>query len=160
MEKKLNPAEVKNRLTRISDALFGEPTEIDEIEAQELLAAAGIDASELDGRTYLRLHARAQSYWVNQQSLPPLLKQALEDLRPPSAPARNEKELARQAKSFLESLVETSRLVGSLVKYQQPTFATSFRNKGEITESDKDLIETAKSELEKKLRTMRGQDET
>ena len=86
MEKKLNPREAKNRFTKLSEALFGEPSEIDDAEAEELLAAAGVDASELDTRMYSRLNKTAQNYWMKQQSVPPLLKQALEELRPASAP--------------------------------------------------------------------------
>ncbi|HWZ42996.1 MAG TPA: hypothetical protein VNW97_05945 [Candidatus Saccharimonadales bacterium] len=154
MQKKLNPREVRNKLIRLSEALFGEPAEVDEGEAEELLAAAGIDASELDARMYSRLNTTAQRYWTKQQSVPPLLKQALEELRPASAPARNEKELAIQAKSLIERLVETAKLVPALAKYQTPRFATLYRNKGQITESDKDLIDKAKSEIEDKLRKM------
>jgi len=154
MHKKLNPRETRNKFTRFSEALFGEPCEIDEAEAIELLAAAGVDSSELDASLYSRLASVAQGYWVNQKSVPPLLKQALSELRPASAPARNDKELATQAKSFVESLVETVKMIPALSRYQAPTFSTSYRNKGQITEADKCLIDKAKSELEEKLRKM------
>jgi len=161
MQNKLSPREAKNRLTKLSETLFGEPPEIDDAEAEELLAAAGIDASELDTRMYSRLNATAQNYWAKQQSVPSLLKQALEELRPPSAPARNDKELAIQAKSFVERMVETAKLIPALAKYQAPRFATRYRNKGQITKADKSLIDKAQSELEEKLRKMgKEEDET
>ncbi len=160
MQKKLNPREVRNRLTKYSDALFGEPSEIDAAEAEELLAAAGIDSSELDARMYSRLYKRAQTYWVKQESIPTLLKQALDELRPPDAPARNEKELATQAKSFVERVLETAKLIQALAQYQAPQFSTSYRNKSEITDSDKNLIDDTKAELEERLRKMGDQDDS
>jgi hypothetical protein len=159
MQKKLNRREVRNRISKFSEALFGEPSEIDAAEAEELLAAAGIDSSALDARMYARLYKTAQNYWVKQQSIPPLLKQALEELRPADAPARNEEELSRQAKSLVERVLETAKLIPALAKYQVPRFATSYRNKGQITESDKNLIDETKAELEERLRKMGDKDD-
>ena len=40
MEQKPNSREVKNRITKLSNRLFGNPEEVDATEADELLAAA------------------------------------------------------------------------------------------------------------------------
>ena len=154
MEKKPNSREVKNRITKLSDRLFGDPEEVDATEADELLAAAGLDTSELENRMYSRLHQEAQKYWMKQEALPPLLKKALADLRPATAPARNESELAQQAKSSVERLCEAAKLLPALLQGQTPTFATAYRRKGELTDTDKELIEQTKIDLQKKLRKM------
>lgn len=152
MEKKPNSREVKNRITKLSDRLFGDPAEVDATEADELLTAAGVDGSELENRMYSRLHHEAQKYWMKQEALPPLLKKALASLRPANAPARNESELAQQAKSSVERLIEVARLLPTLLQDQTPSFATAYRRKGELTDSDEDLIEKAKIDLQQKLR--------
>jgi hypothetical protein len=152
MKKERNSREARNKITKLSERLFGDPTEIDADEATELLAAAGLNTSELEDRMYSRLYNEAQKYWMNQEPLPPLLKKALADLRPTTAPARNENELAQQAKSSIERLVETAKLLPALLQHQAPTFATAYRRKGNLTDSDKELIEEAKSDLQRKLR--------
>jgi hypothetical protein len=154
MEKKPNSREVKNRIAKVSDRLFGDPEEVDATEADELLAAAGLDSSELENRMYSRLHSEAQKHWMKQEALPHLLKKALADLRPTTAPARNEFELTQQAKSSVERLIEVAKLLPTLLQSQTPTFATAYRRKGELTDTDKDLIERAKIDLQKKLRRM------
>lgn len=159
MEKKPNLREVRNRITKVSDRLFGDPAEVDVTEAEELLAAAGLDTSEFENRMYSRLYSEAQKHWMKQENLPPLLKKALADLRPPAAPARNESEFALQARSSVERLLEVARLLPTLLQDQPPSFATAYRRKGELADADKDLIEKAKADLQRKLRGMGGKNE-
>jgi hypothetical protein len=160
MEKKPNSREMRNNITRLSDSLFGDPSEMDAAEADELLAAAGVDASELENRMYSRLYSEAQKHWMKQENLPPLLKMALEDLRPTPAPPRNESELTRQAKSSVERLIEVAKLLPSLLQDQTPSFATAYRHKGELADADKGLIEKAKVDLQRKLRRMGDKNDT
>ncbi len=104
--KRRTPEETRNRINRLSEALFGVPDEVGEEEAEQALREAGLDTEALQERMYQRLYAEAQQYWMAQKDLPPLLKKALDDLRPLSAPPRNEAELARQAKTSVERIVE------------------------------------------------------
>src|SRR5271167_2858615 len=136
--KQRSPEEIRSRINRLSEGLLGGPSDIDEHEAEQLLAAAGIDPDTLQDRLYSRLYAEAQQYWIAKKDLPPLLKQSLEELRPASAPPRNEVELARQAKSGVERIVEKAKLVGSALIPDGPlTFAESYRNKQGLTSADR-----------------------
>ena len=104
--KRRTPEEARNRMNSLSDALIGAPDEIGEDEAEQALCEAGLDTEALQERVYQRLYAEAQQYWMAHKDLPPLLKKALDDLRPLSAPPRTEAELARQAKTSVERIVE------------------------------------------------------
>lgn len=60
--------ETRNRINKISEALFGGPEEMDAGEAREILAAAGFDADDLDAKLYARLVKEAQHYWGGRQT--------------------------------------------------------------------------------------------
>lgn len=158
--KKRSPEEARNRINRLSEALFGEPEEIDEKEAGQALNEAGFDIDVLNDRVYKRLYAEAQQYWKAQKDLPPLLKSALEQLRPLSAPPRNESELARQAKAGVERVVEKAKLLASALVPDTPlTFAESFRNKKEpLTDADRKSLDTVQEQLKEKIERLKGHD--
>ena len=118
--KRRTPEEARNRINRLSDALIGAPDEIGEDEAEQALCEAGLDTEALQERVYQRLYAEAQQYWMAQKDLPPLLKKALDDLRPLSAPPRTEAELARQAKTSVERIVEKAKLLASALVPEAP----------------------------------------
>src|SRR5438309_11478762 len=109
--KNRTPEESRKRINRLSEALFGTPDEIGEEEVEQLLSGAGLDPETINERVYKRLYAEAQQFWMAKKELPPLLKKALEDLRPLSAPPRNESELSRQVKAGVERIVEQATLL-------------------------------------------------
>ena len=109
--KRRTPEETRNRINRLSEALFGVPDEVGEEEAEQALCEAGLDTEALQERMYQRLYAEAQQYWMAQKDLPPLLKKALDDLRPLSAPPRTEAELTRQAKASVERIVAKAKIL-------------------------------------------------
>lgn len=158
--KRRSPEEARNRINRLSEALFGEPEEIDDKEAGQALTDAGFDTDALNDRVYKRLYAEAQQYWKEQKDLPPLLKSALEQLRPLSAPARNESELARQAKAGVERIVEKAKLLASSLVPDTPlTFAESFRNRKQpLTDVDRKSLDTVQEQLKKKIERLKGHD--
>jgi hypothetical protein len=142
--------EARNRVNKLSDAVFGDFSEVAGDEIPGLLDAAGVNTDEFEDRLYRRLYERAQKYWLAQQALPPLLKKALDDLRPATAPARNEKELAKQAKSVVERAVEQARLLSQLIGGQELSFSSSYRNKSEISTKDKSILDQVQRELREK----------
>ena len=85
MNKKPSIEERLSRLNKLSEVLFGGAEEIDHDEARDLLRTAGIDADRIADAVYARLYKRAQEYSMVQKPLPPLLKKAIEDLRPSTA---------------------------------------------------------------------------
>ncbi len=158
--KRRTPEETRNRINRLSEALFGSPEEIGEEEAEQALREVGLDTEALQERVYQRLYAEAQQYWKAQKDLPPLLKKALDDLRPLSAPPRNEAELARQAKTGVERIVEKAKLLASALVPEAPlTFAESYRNKQGLTEADRKSLDAVQEQLKKKIERLKGKDD-
>ncbi len=158
--KNRSPEESRNRLNRLSEALFGTPDEIGDDEADQLLSEAGVDSEALNERVYKRLYAEAQKFWMAKKELPPLLKKALEDLRPLSAPARNESDLARQAKAGVERIVEKAKLLASALVPDAPLeFSESYRNKQGLTEKDRNSLDQVQQQLKRKIERLKHKDD-
>jgi hypothetical protein len=158
--KNRTPEESRNRINRLSEALFGTPDEIGEEEAEQLLSEAGLDPEAVNERVYKRLYAEAQQFWMAKKELPPLLKKALEDLRPLSAPPRNESELARQARAGVERIVEKAKLVASALVPDAPLeFAESYRNKQGLTEKDRKSLNAVQEQLKRKIERLKRKDD-
>jgi hypothetical protein len=154
------PEEARNRINRLSEALLGTPDEISEEEAEQLLSEAGFDTEGLNERIYKHLYAEAQQYWMAKKDLPPLLKRALEDLRPLSSPPRNEAELARQARAGVSRVIEKAKLLASALAPDAPlTFAESYRNKQGLTGADRKSLDTVREQLRKKIERLKGKDD-
>lgn len=154
--KNRTPEESRNRIRRLSEALFGAPDEIGDEEAEQLLSEAGLESEAVSELVYKRLYSQAQEFWMAKKELPPLLKKALEDLRPPSAPPRNESELARQAKASVERIVEKAKFVASALVPDAPLeFAESYRNKQGLTEKDRKSLNAVQEQLKKKIERLK-----
>ena len=88
------------------------------------------------------------------------MKKALDDLRPLSAPPRNEAELVRQAKTGVERIVEMAKLLASALVPEAPlTFAESYRNKQGLTEADRKSLDAVQEQLKKKIERLKGKDD-
>jgi hypothetical protein len=156
--KNRTPEENRNRINRLSEALFGTPEEIGEDEAVELLNEAGLDSESLADRVYEHLYAEAQKFWMAKKDLPPLLKKALQDLRPLSAPPRNESELAHQAKARVERIVEKAKLLASALVPDEPLeFAEAYRSKQGLTETDRKSLDAVQERLKEKIARLKGE---
>jgi hypothetical protein len=137
MNKKLNRQEVRNRINKLSEALLGQPEDISLEDAEELLRLAEFDIDSVSANLYRRLHKEAQQYWMASKSLPPLLKQALDNLRPLTEPPRNEQELGKQARARVERIVEASKIFPVPSHTQGARFQVSaFRNKKDASKKD------------------------
>jgi hypothetical protein len=158
--KNRTPEENRNRINRLSEALFGAPDEIGEEEAERLLTEAGFDPEAVNDRLYKRLYSQAQQFWMAKKDLPPLLKKALEDLRPFSAPPRNESELGHQAKASIERIVEKAKLLASALVPDVPlVFTESYRNKQGLTEKDRKSLDAVQEKLKSKIERLKGEDD-
>jgi len=85
------------RLNSLSDRLFGDGSDLEPGEAEELLKASGIDPDRLNGNLYQRMLERSRKYSDVGQPLPPLMRQALDDLNPASEKGELEGALVRDA---------------------------------------------------------------
>jgi hypothetical protein len=158
--KRRTKEEARNRINRLSEALIGAPDEITKEEAEQALREGGLNLQTLQQNVYRRLYAEAQQYWIAQKDLPILLKKALEDLRPLSAPPRTDAELARQAKTSVEGIVQKAKLLASALVPEAPlTFAESYRNKQGLTESDRKSIDAVQEQLKRRIERLKGKDD-
>jgi hypothetical protein len=157
MNKKPSIEDRRSRLNKLSEAVFGGPEEITSEEARELLRSAGIDADAMANAVYARLYKQAQEYWMAQKPLPPLLKKAIEDLRPATAPPRSEKEMATQAKARIERVVERSRHPYAWMQSATPEFRPSaYRVKKKLSKKDESALDEIAKRLNDKLKGPQG----
>jgi hypothetical protein len=157
MSKAEDNEERRNRMSKLSDSLFGDAEEIDRGEAEELLRTAGLDPETIASEVYARLYRQAQEYWIANKPLPPLLKNAIDELRPLTAPPRNEKELGSQARTRMERKVEEARSFPVWTQSTTPEFRPSaYRNKSELSEKDKTVLDEITKRLNNKLKGPRG----
>jgi hypothetical protein len=138
-----------NRLALLSDRILGDPKEIDAVEAEELLRAANIDPHELKARFHRRFDNLAKEYAAKGQRVPPLLKQALADLRPGVAHSRSERKLLREAQTAVRLLLtQAKELPQLLAKIPNLTLAAAYRSKKELSERDQNLLDEVARQIE------------
>jgi hypothetical protein len=149
-------AERMDRLTCLSDNLFGDAAEVDTLEAESLLRAGGIDPDALKSRLYQRLHRQAQKHKRGGKPLSQRFAAALNDLRP-LTPLQNETEIVRQAKTVVKRVIERAKLLSKLLEGQDaPTFTMAYRNKKELSDQDKRLLDSVVEDQRKRVEKFRG----
>jgi hypothetical protein len=143
------------RIALLSDRVLGPPNEIDAAEAEDLLRALNIDPRKLKAEFHRRFDALAKQYADRGQRVPPLLKQALGDFRPGVSDSRPERELLREAQAAIRQVLRQARRLPQLLpQLSNLTLAASYRNKKELSEHDRELLDEVAEELRN-----RGKDE-
>jgi hypothetical protein len=110
---------------------------------------------------YDRLCVEAQAYRLRQENVPPLLKKALESLRPNTAPPRTQLELDRRANSTVSQILDAvkARFISSPNTLSGLTLSPSFRNKkSEKSTSDQQIIDRLERELLSDLKNEENED--
>jgi hypothetical protein len=152
MNKKPQKREARNRIGKISEALLGQAEEINLEEALELLKLAEFDIDSVSANLYRRLYKEAQQYWIAGKTLPPLLKEALDNLRPLTEPPRNDVELGRQARARVERIVEEARTFPMLSQTPSQFQVSAYRQKKDLTKKDRSLLDDSAEELKEDVR--------
>jgi hypothetical protein len=143
-------------LVLLSDRILGDPKEIDAVEAEDLLRAANIDPRELKARFHRRFDKLAKEYAAKGQRVPPLLKQALADLRPGVSHSRTERELLREAQTAVRHLLKQAKQLPQLLaKTPNLALTAAYRNKKELSEHDKKLLDDVARNLESRKKTVK-----
>jgi len=141
------------RLALLSDRILGDPKEIDAAEAEELLHAANTDPQELKARFHRRFDNLAKEYAAKGQRVPPLLKQALADLRPGASHSRAERELLREAQTAVRHVLKQAKQLPQLLaKIPNLTLAAAYRSKKELSERDRRLLDEVARQLENRAK--------
>jgi hypothetical protein len=135
-----------NNLILESKTLFGD---IEEMERDELLAVlddSGTSANGVRHAMFLSLEALVKDFRLRGESPPQRYTDALNQLRPPSQISHSASALVQQAKKLVAQLLSGPR-TGSLPKLQ-----VSFHHKGELTQSDKRILEETEAELSRRMK--------
>jgi hypothetical protein len=147
------------RLAQLSDSLYGSPSQLDAGEARELLRRAGIDPEDVKARLYRKFDALAKEYAAAGRPVPALLKQALSDLRPGVPGSPKERALVREARAAIRSVIDhAQRMQERLARLPRVTLATAYRNKKELSERDKKLLDDLAEDLLKRNNRSRPKD--
>lgn len=147
------------RLAQLSDSLYGSPSELESREARELLRRARIDPEEVKACLYRRFDALAKEYAAAGRPVPALLKQALSDLRPGVSGSPKERTLVREARAAIRSVIDhAQRMQERLARLPRVTLATAYRNKKELSERDKKLLDDLAEDLLKRNNHSRPKD--
>ncbi len=129
------------------NALIGSP-EAAESELSSELEAVCVDAEEIQNAVFARLRAVAtQKYSSVGRDLPPLMREALQQMRPPSVEEVSIQRTARAA-SRVQGLL--SSLKDATSRFSQPLIlAPAYRNKQEgDSEEDEELLRFHQEDLD------------
>lgn len=135
------------------ETLFGRESDLTNEELDEELGACGIDAAELQADVHKQLFDYANHHYRTlDRDIPKNLEKALRALRPPSA-AEKAKAALGTAENLVGSFLDTvnaksEELLRTPLPTQtrQPQFA--FRNKKELSEADKDLLQSEQEDVD------------
>jgi hypothetical protein len=151
----MSAEQINQRIKRwntISERLFGEAEEMETAEAEELLKAAGIEPALLKASLYQKMQERSETYAGTGRPVPPLVRKALEDLRPPPArPDREDTGASRTARLAIQHLFdEIAALPQRLSAGFVPVFTAAYRNRTELSARDKKTLDKIARDLRKK----------
>jgi hypothetical protein len=150
-------AEQMNRLTCLSNSLFGEAVEMDSSEAEALLRVGGIDPESLKSGLYRRLRQQAQARRNGGKSLPKIFTEALDALRPLAPSSQIETEIVRQTKAAVKRVIEKAKSLHLLLEGQDvPAFTMAYRNKKELSPRDKELLDSVTEAQRKRIEKLKG----
>jgi hypothetical protein len=139
------------RLNRLSDGIFGEPDEVETVEAEELLKSVSIDPARLKRSLYARFQEQSERYRNTGKPLSPLLRQALEDLRPEVNESGEESPLARTATLHVKRLLTAVKNLPRLLEMNAaPVFTAAYRKRTELSVRDKKILDKIAEDLRKK----------
>lgn len=140
------------RFNSLSDRLFGDGSDLEPGEAEELLKASGVDPDKLLGDLYLRMLEQSRKYSDAGKPLPPLLKQALDDLNPASEKGERESTLAREAKlAIAHVLRKIKEMHTPLEAGMLPTFTAAYRSRTELSSRDVAVLDSISEQLGNRL---------
>lgn len=135
------------RWKKMMDGLLGNVEEITHEEAKEILATSQIDSRQLGEQLHARLSTYATSLRLQGRPVPDQILEALEALRPETAPPRDIAELKHQAERWIDKL---SRHTAETLS--PPRLAFSYRNKKELFPEDKEVLDKLAKKVEEKIR--------
>ena len=139
------------RLLRLSDALLGDPAEMETAEAEQLLKAAGIDPARLKSSLYRRFEVERERYRNAGRPVPPMLQRALDDLESGEDRKSEQSAESRAARQAIARLLaEIAELPKRMNAGFAPAFTAAYRNRTELSDRDKETLDKIAEDLRRK----------
>jgi hypothetical protein len=158
MKKKDEENQHTKSLEESLEALFGREEDLTNAELDEELEACEIDPAELQANVHKQLLDYANHHYRTlDKDVPENLERTLRALRPPNA-AEKAKAAVRSAESLVGNLLDSAKAKSSELlshampaQTRQPQFA--FRNKKELSEADKELLQSEQEDVDSSEQT-------
>ena len=128
------------------DALFGSAESSEELSSE--LQQFGLHAEDLRDEAFRRIRERAsQQYSSRGKNIPSRMREALVQLKPPTAAEENARK-ERRALDHVHSFLAAVRTAGASA-FQPLNLAPAFRNKEDATpDSDQQLLDEQQKQLD------------
>ncbi len=126
------------------DLLFGSEEDLTDAELDEELTALDVDKGALEQKAHKHLRHLANLHFSSlERPVPGRLSAAIRELRPPSAEEKHLQTfaLAKQKVQDIFKAVKTPNILPSLAASAVMPAQFSFRNKGELSTTDLELLE-------------------
>jgi hypothetical protein len=149
MKRRKTSDEARKAFQAMYNALVPPIEEIDDSEVVDFLLSSGIDPDSLTTKAYEHLQKIAGDRYLSRgESVPAELKNALQQLKPTSMTEKIAKE-SEKARSTIRALFESAlKIIGPIDVGRGPCLDPAFRNKTELTESDKEKLARLQEELD------------
>src|SRR5258707_722949 len=124
-----------------------------------MFGGAGMDPEDVKAHLFRKVDALGQGGAGAGRPVLALLKQALSDLRPGVPGSPKERTLVREARAAIRSVIDhAQRMQERLARLPRVTLATAYRNKKELSERDKKLLDDLAEDLLKRNNRSRPKD--
>jgi hypothetical protein len=136
-------------LNNLSEALYGEASEMTLEEASDLLDASGLDPRILKANLRRRALELQEQYNRGGQNPPRVLEKIIGDL------ASQGGELQGERQWIIKLLNDIRQLPQLLHSGFEPSFSHAYRNKKELSDADQALLDRVAAEMRKNFKDSR-----
>jgi len=152
MKNKKTPAQARDSFRETFNALIPPIEEANDEEVANLLSTYGIDPEAITAKAHQHLQEVARRYSSQGKTIPPGLKNALRQLKPPTVTEKVELEASRAKAAIRSILEEVKEKTTAAADRILPTAAPqpAFRNKKDLTDADRKQLADLQAELDEK----------
>lgn len=131
-------------LLEMATCVLGDVEEFATEDLRELLEVLGPNREELLKGFYRKLKSVIESMRKEGKAVPDRYREVLEQVRPLSEPTRDPRYMQSRARAWIERMLREVKIP------PRAEVAVAFRNKGEISKSDEEVLKTAEERLRKR----------
>ncbi len=132
-------------LLEMATCVLGDVEEFGADDLRELVDASGPNREEVSEVFYRRLKRVTEEMRKSGKSVPERYQEILEQVRPLSEPTRNPKYMQARARAWIDRMLREVKIP------PRAEVAVAFRNKGQLSKSDEEVLKTAEERLRKRV---------